>query len=129
MQVLTPELAIGYVAFVYIIVNNLTGRSYIGKKTLISKSRKKVKGRTNRKVVTKSSDWNKYWGSSKELLDDIEKYGKENFSRYVLRLCKSKGEASYYEAKFQMDFDVLLYPHAYYNSHIMCHIHRKHLVK
>jgi len=124
---LTDEIALQYKGMVYLITNMITGRSYIGKKIFTNTNRKKIKGQMRRKVTTKKSDWEKYFGSSKELQEDLEKYGKENFRREVLRLCKSKGELSYFEAKYQFEFDVLLYPHAFYNSHIMCHTHRNHV--
>jgi hypothetical protein len=43
-----------------------------------------------------------------------------------LRLCKSKGEFAYFEAKFQFDLNVLE-SDEYYNSWIMCRVHKKHL--
>ena len=124
---ISEEQLEGYKSFVYKIVYKPTGKAYIGKKTLISTNRKKVKGRVNRKIVVKPSNWLKYWGSNEQLVDDIETYGKENFERYILRFCKSKGEASYYEAKYQFMEDVLLKPDLFYNQHIMVHVHRGHL--
>ena len=126
---LTVEDLEGYKSFVYKITYLPTGKAYIGKKTTISTSRKKVKGRTNRKVVRKPSNWMSYWGSNQNLLDDIKAHGHENFSRDVLKLCKTKGDASYAEAFFQFTEGVLLYPDKYYNQHFMVHVHGKHLTK
>jgi len=41
-------------------------------------------------------------------------------------LCKTKGECSYYEAKKQFEYDVLLNDE-FYNEFIGCKIHSKHL--
>jgi hypothetical protein len=97
---------------------------YIGKKNFYFSKTKQVKGKKKRFKV--ESDWLDYYGSNKELAADVEKYGKENFKREILMLCMSKGDFAYYEAKLQFDFNVLESPD-YYNSWIMCRIHKKHL--
>ena len=109
------------IAFVYRITNMVTGKSYIGKKQLYSY--RKVK----RKRTKRESDWRVYFGSNKELLADILLYGTESFRRDILHFCSKKGEASYYEAKYQFEFDVLRHPDLWYNTWIMCRIHQKHL--
>ena len=38
----------------------------------------------------------------------MDKYGKENFKREIIQLCKTRGETNYAEAKWQFDEDVLL---------------------
>ena len=113
-----------YVGFVYEITNQITGRKYIGKKNFYFSKSKQVKGKKKRFKV--ESDWQDYYGSNKELAADVEKFGKENFKREILMLCKSKGDFAYYEAKYQFDNNVLESPD-YYNSWIMCRIHKKHL--
>lgn len=113
--------------FVYCITNLKDGRAYIGKKLLWFKGHKRVKGRKRR--ILKESDWRTYNGSSLELQTDIEKLGEKNFKFEILRFCKSKGECSYYEAKFQLEQDVLLHPEKFYNSYVGCRIHRKHVLK
>ena len=87
------------VGFVYLIENCITGKKYIGKKLFKFTRTKKVKGK-KRKVV-KESDWKSYYGSNKKLLEDVQEHGKENFKRKILRLCKTRGTASYYEVKYQ----------------------------
>ena len=94
---INDEMLRDYVAFVYLIENTKTGRKYIGKKRLFFVSRKKVKGRKNRKVVKKHSDWKTYYGSNKTLETDRLLYGDDVFKRTILCLCKSLGEASYHE--------------------------------
>jgi hypothetical protein len=113
-----------YVGFVYLITNLTNGRKYIGKKNLYFSKSRQVKGKKKRFKV--ESDWRSYYGSNKELAADVEKLGKENFKREILKLCTTKGEFSYFEAKYQFDNNVLE-SDDYYNSWIMCRIHKKHL--
>lgn len=105
-----------YYGFVYLIRNKISGKSYIGRKYFTKASSRQVKGKRRR--CRKESDWKDYWGSSKRLLEDIEKIGKENFERSILRLCKTRGECNYWEAKYQFEYDVLSGDN-YYNDNIM----------
>jgi len=93
--------------FVYIITNIENGRKYIGRKQLNSRRRHIVKGRKNRKVIIKESNWKEYTGSCVELNEDIAQLGKEKFIFQVLRLCKTKRELSYAEVEEQFRHDVL----------------------
>ena len=113
------------VAFVYIITNATTGKKYIGKKlakfkkTSVKTHQLKNGKKKKKKIRTLvDSDWKIYYGSSKELLDDVAKLGTENFKREILYYCGSKAEASYLEAKTQFDNDVLLNEDKWYNSWI-----------
>jgi len=114
----------GIVGFVYCITNLTNNRKYIGKKNFYFSRTKTVKGKKKRTKV--ESDWCDYYGSNKELIADVALYGKENFKREILMLCKSKGEFAYYEAKYQFDNKVLE-SEEYYNSWIMVRVHKKHL--
>lgn len=116
----------GYAAFVYRITNLENGKQYIGKKIFKSVQRKKVKGKTRRKKVEKESNWKSYYGSNVTLLADVEKLGRDRFKREILVLCKSRGTANYYEAKFQMQENVLESEN-YYNDWIMVKVHRSHI--
>jgi len=109
-----PEEAYG---FVYCVENTLTGRKYIGKKFFWKVLRRKVAGRKNRKVVKSESDWKKYYGSNKELLEDLRINGEEHFKRSIVRICNNKTECAYYEMKAQIDLEVLL-REDYYNEFI-----------
>jgi len=115
----------GCYGFVYKITNTESNKIYIGKKLFYSSKQRQVKGKKKKFKV--ESDWKDYFGSNDQLLNDIKLCGKDKFQRHILKLCKNKGECSYYEAKYQFDLDVLLYPELYYNVWIMCKIHRKHL--
>lgn len=105
-------------AFVYLIKRlNISEDStspylYVGKKNFY---------RSNRS----DSDWKMYYGSSKYLLDDVEKYGKDNFEREILHICYSKSEATWLEVVEQIERRVLKVDKSmpckkvYYNSNIL----------
>lgn len=122
----TPE---EYQGFVYIITELDTDKKYIGKKFFWKPKTLPITKKRKRRVKTRvESDWRKYYGSSKEVQQLLEMKGSDNFKREILRLCKTKGECSYYEAKYQFDNDVLLRDD-YYNEFIGCKIHSKHIKK
>lgn len=119
---LPPDGAIG---FVYIISNTITGKKYIGKKLFFfAKTNIKtvtLKNGTKKKKKIRSkidSDWKSYYGSSNDLTADITSLGSDKFHREILKFCTSKNELSYYEAKMQFHFDVLLDESQWYNSWI-----------
>lgn len=116
----------GYIGFVYVIDNKNDDRSYIGKKLLKFKRTKKVKGR-NKKILI-DSDWKSYWGSNKSLQEDVKELGESAFRRRILRLCKSRGEMNYYEAKYQFEMGVLE-SDRWYNDAIMVKVHKSHIKK
>jgi len=123
-DVLFEEIPEGIVGYVYLITNLLNNRKYIGKKNFYFSKTKQVKGKKKKFKV--ESDWKTYFGSNKELCADVEKFGKENFKREILRLCKSKGEFSYFEAKIQFENNVLE-SDEWYNSYIMVRVNKNHL--
>tara|TARA_A200000159_G_scaffold164314_2_gene193453 strand:+ start:364 stop:798 length:435 start_codon:yes stop_codon:yes gene_type:complete len=120
-----PEDAVG---FVYRITNLSNGRKYLGKKIFWSTRRVKQKGKVRRKKVVKESDWRKYYGSSNSLKEEVKELGKDKYKREILRICKTKGECSYWEAKLQFQYDVIL-REDYYNEYIQCRIHSSHIKK
>jgi hypothetical protein len=115
-----------YVGFVYCITNLVDNKKYIGKKLFKFKKTKMVKGKKKRLLV--ESDWKKYWGSNKNLIIDVEELGEDKFTREILRLCKSKGECNYFEAKYQFESSALE-SESFYNDHIMVRVHRSHIKK
>ena len=122
----TPE---EYQGFVYLLTEASTGKMYIGKKFFWKPKTLPANKSRKRRIKTRvESDWRKYYGSSKEVQEIVESHGSEAFSREILKLCKSKGECSYYEAKQQFERDVLL-SDDYYNAFIGCKIHAKHIRK
>jgi len=116
----------GYVGFVYKITNLEDSRIYIGKKLLKFKKTKQVKGK--KKKILVESDWKKYWGSNKVLIQDVLELGEKKFLREIIRLCKTKGEMSYYEAKYQFELGALE-SERFYNEWIMLKVHKSHLKK
>lgn len=104
-----------YEGFIYLITNQVSGRKYIGKKTLWSRR----KGKS-----TVESDWKTYFGSSKELLEDIKLLGEAAFRREVLHFCYTKTDMTYLETYEQFVRNVLgeTMPDGtrlYYNGSIM----------
>jgi len=119
-QIFISEMISDHVGFVYRITNLHDGRFYIGKKLFTRAGRKQVKGK--KKKIRVESDWKKYYSSSEELNADVQKLGIHKFRREILRLCKSKSECTYYEAKYQFDLSVLM--ENTYNKWIQCKIRR-----
>lgn len=114
----------GYVGFVYLITNRTDGRKYIGKKLFWSSKTKIIKKKKKRYKV--ESDWKDYYGSSEDLKKDVEKLGIYNFNRQITRLCKTKGECSYFEAKEQFSTDAVL-SEEYYNIWLSVRVRKNHV--
>jgi Fe-S cluster biosynthesis and repair protein YggX len=72
----------------------------------------------------RKSDWKIYIGSSKWLMQDIKKIGKEHFKFEVIAEYKNRRSLRYYELYYQMKFNVLSSTFegtdepAYYNSRV-----------
>ena len=123
-QIVESDIVEKYVGFVYNITNLTNNKQYIGKKLLKKTKTKQVKGKKKRSLV--ESDWKTYYGSNKELQDDVIQMGTSYFKREILRLCKSKGECNYFEAKYQFELGVLQ-SEDYYNTWIQVKVHKSHL--
>ena len=107
-----PE-AFGFIYEIHCIPLN---KKYIGKKQKVSRvKRKPLKGKTRNRIDYKESDWKTYTGSSKELNEDIARFGKENFNFTILEWCGSKWELGYKEIKHQLMRDVIL-SEGFYNG-------------
>jgi len=102
-----------YVGFVYLIIELDTQKKYLGRKYF--HKLRKTKGKTKR--VRSESDWKKYYGSSKELLQEIQIHGIDNYKRIILSLHTTKGDVNYEEVKQQFKRDVLERDD-YYNDNI-----------
>jgi len=98
--------------FVYIITNTQNEKAYVGCKQYFTGKKKAP------------SKWEMYTGSSKYLNEDIEKDGKEHFTFEVIAEYKNKRSLRYYEAYYQMKWDVLTATMkdsddpAFYNSYV-----------
>lgn len=123
-KLVTEELIEGYTGFVYIITNQINGRKYVGKKLFTTaRTRKPLKGNKRKRRSRVPSDWMNYYGSNKELCEDVQKHGPEHFTREIIRLCSSKSEASYHEARLQFEMGVIL-SDQFYNSWICVKVHK-----
>ena len=110
--------------FIYLIENVVNGKKYIGRKFLTKAGYKTVNKK--RKKIRVESDWADYYGSSPALAKDIEIFGRENFKRTILRLCKSRGECNYWETKLIFETDAVLDGN-YYNTWVQCKIQASHV--
>ena len=112
--------------FVYCITNNTNGRQYIGRKYFW----KFRTPRGKKRKVKSESDWKKYYGSSPELKEEIQRLGRHNFSRVMLSLHKTAGKTNYEETK-QLFVNGVLTEQLddgtpkYYNSNILSRYFRK----
>lgn len=70
------------VGFIYITINKLNNKKYIGK------------------CHYSNQGWKTYLGSGTSLLKAIEKYGKENFERQIIEECMTKEELAECEKKW-----------------------------
>lgn len=112
----------------YVITRTSTGRRYVGKKNLSKRvTRPPLKGKKRKRRSVAPSDWLTYWGSNKELAAEVVELGESNFTREIVRLCHTRGEANYFEAKLQMELGVLERPDDFYNEQIRVRVHRSHL--
>ena len=112
--------------FVYRITNLQSGKQYIGRKYFWSF--RKPRGKSRR--VKSESDWKRYYGSSKELADDVATQGKISFKRDILSLHKSKGLTNFEETRQLFLNNVLTEAMsdgtpAFYNSNILGRYMRK----
>ena len=126
-ELFEPAQLEDWAGFVYLITDLDNGKKYIGKKNFWSTRRlPPLKGKTRRRVKKIESDWRSYYGSSEALKLLVEESGGKRFKREIIRLCKTKGEMSYFEAKEQFDREVL-FRDDYYNEFIGCKIHSNHV--
>lgn len=116
-----------YQGFVYVITELDTNKKYLGKKNFWKPKVLPKNSKRARRVRTRAeSDWREYYGSNKELQLLVESRGESNYKREIIRLCKTKGEMSYFEAKAQFDNGVL-FSDEWYNEFIGCKIHSRHI--
>lgn len=122
--------------FIYLIENTINGKKYIGKKNFRNVLNKRLgkkeikalpttRGRNpSKKQIISESDWKTYYSSCDEIKNDPDK---SKFSRYILKLCKTKTSLSYYEVKYQMIYDVLESEN-WYNNTILGKFYRNNII-
>jgi hypothetical protein len=112
--------------FVYRIDCIANDRSYLGRKYFWSFRKKKGANRRSKS----ESDWKKYYGSCPELKEDIKKFGKDKFKRFIISLHNSVGKTNYEETRQLFINNVLIESISegmpkYYNSNILGRYYRK----
>ena len=112
--------------FVYCITNNTNGRQYIGRKYFWKFRTPKGKKRK----VKSESDWQNYYGSCPELKEEIQRLGRQNFSRTILSLHQTAGKTNFEETRQLFVKGVLTESlddgtPKYYNSNILSRYFRK----
>jgi len=124
-----------YIGYIYITLHIPTGRQYIGKKNFFHTLNKKLgkkelaeipvtRGKKpSKKSVTKESDWKTYYGSSAE----VKLLPKDEMTRYVLKLCKTSKQLTYWETKYLLQYNVLE-DDSYMNDNILGKFYRKDLL-
>ena len=125
-QEFTEDMIGDAFGMVYIITHTPTGKKYVGKKFFTKAKTRQVKGKKKRSRV--ASDWVTYWGSNKELQEEVKKNGEEQYTREILYLCKSRSELSYWES-FEIFSRHALMSESYWNQWISCKIRKDHLIK
>lgn len=119
-----------YLGFVYKITNVTNNKFYIGKKVFWNNKKHKLTkkqlseqtgpGRKSiYEIIRTESNWKTYWGSNKELLEDIKKLGEDYFECQILQLCKTKKQLTYFEMHHQCVSQCLICPSISYNSNIL----------
>jgi hypothetical protein len=124
-----------YYGYVYMTSHFKTGRQYIGKKAFQHTTNKKLgkkelaeipigRGRRpSKKQVITESDWKTYYGSNTE----VKSLPKNELTRVVMKLCKTKKELTYWETKYLFTYNVLE-DERYMNDNILGTFFRKDLI-
>ena len=119
------DLPLNTFGFIYQTTHILTGKKYIGKKSLMYNLKKKLgkkekalwegKGRPPvYKRVLKESDWKNYYGSH----SFIKEANEEDLKREILEIAYHKKELTYLECKYQFTLGVLE-SRSYLNDNIL----------
>jgi len=99
-----------YVGFLYLIVDKISGKAYIGRKQY------RVMGKKRSKAYGKTSNWRVYKSSAKPLLADIKEKGIESFDFYCIAEFVDKRDLHYAEVKAIMQHDAII-NERFYNNH------------
>ena len=121
--------------FIYEVTHLPTGRKYLGKKQLISVTKKPLgkkelallqnKRAKTYKIVKKESDWKTYYGSHSEIKGLIKEGKQSEFSREIVMFTSNKKLHTYYENKFLFIKGVIEPDSNYINDNIEGRYFRK----
>ena len=98
------------------IPTEIHNKFYIGKKAFTHKSKKTLSKKAKllpenkgKRILkgTKDSGWLNYYGSSKELNEQVKLLGKNNFKREILEFATSKSDLTLKEIEAQVKYNVL----------------------
>lgn len=109
--IVKTESAIG---FIYLIEHLPTGKLYIGKKNLYTKSKQ-------------PSNWINYYSSCEWIKNQIKIDGKESFKRTILKYCRTAKELTYWENWYLYTNNVLT-DEKYINNNISGKFFRRDLI-
>jgi hypothetical protein len=125
----------GAIGIIYRIDNLSNGKYYFGRKTCISKKKKKLtiaekkleenKRKTFKYEVSETSGWKTYKGSNKPLLSDIAKGDK--YKKEIIQFCFSKAEMTFYETRAIACTDCMLTEDCY-NDWFSSKVYKSHLI-
>ncbi len=100
----------GTFGFIYEVTHAPSGKKYLGRKQLISVTKKALgkkelaliidKRSSKKKTVTKETDWKTYHGSHPEIKQMIKEGKALEFTREILMFVSTKKQLTYYENKF-----------------------------
>lgn len=123
--------------FIYLIIltnpENGDQKYYIGKKNFYTLAKRKLGKKempTDKRLKTykrvKTFTFEKYESSSSNVLE-LKNQGWKS-EKKILRICKAKGELTYFEVVYQIKFDVLR-SDKFLNDNILGSFYRKHLAE
>jgi len=114
-NLINPKKGERPLGFIYKITNTVNGKIYIGRKSFTATKKSSIGKRalakmvdkrgSKTKTVVKTSNWQLYTGSNKQLNEDIK--NGDNINREIIHLCFTKKQMTYWELFYQMQYDVL----------------------
>jgi hypothetical protein len=120
-----PEHTFG---FIYEVTHTPTGKKYLGRKQLISVTRKLLgkkelalitdKRSSKKKTITKETDWKVYYGSHPEIKQMVKEGKQLEFTREILIFVSTKKQLTYYEDKYLYMKGVIEPGSIYFNDNV-----------
>lgn len=114
-NLINPKAGERPLGFIYKITNTANGKIYIGRKSFTATKKSAIGKRalakmvdkrgSKTKTVVKTSNWQLYTGSNKQLNEDIK--NGDTITREIIHLCFTKKQMTYWELYYQMKENVL----------------------